>query len=206
MEVPTNINSLTAKELTALAKAKGTLTYKLMRSSIVGWIAFVITLSVLVFALIYIALKPQPILVVNKQGELVARLDWLETAIRTDAELSVAIRHFLTLKNSVNSNTVQFDRLQALNIMSKVLQEKHVEQEVLAIQAIRRNNNYGYVKVDSVEQLNRTGNTATYKVTGRIILIASETRSSNPYEYVVGIDIRPRTQSNTLGIMVTTIE
>ena len=199
------INSLTDKDLLKLAKARGNLTYRLIKSQLIAWISFCFLLVALLVVIAFTYFKPVPVLVVDKQGQVLANFDWYDTAIRSDEELAIAVKQFVIYKNSVNSQTVKHERIQALNILSKELQEKYLKQEAFAIEEFIKNNNQGYVLVKTIEQVNRTKNTADYLVTGSIVLTAGSRKKESPFELQIGLLIVPKTKNNTLGIIVTNL-
>lgn len=198
-----------ANELLAMHGAPGFLLRKLQRYALLGWGLFAATLFLHMLIVLVSSFAPKPVVVVNEAGQMVGTIEYLKPSARSDQEILAASQRFLTHYMSLNSETIFEDYAEAMNMMSRDLQQ-------LTREALKQDNYLARVAKaktrsrvifaqgrDAPNILDRRNLDATVRLRGVIQVEGASDRIEKPFDTTLQVRATARNSQNTAGLEVT---
>ncbi|MDI9347368.1 MAG: hypothetical protein QM538_02575 [Methylacidiphilales bacterium] len=172
-----------------------------------GWVSLcfgIINFVLFIIAVLWIALKPPVIVTIDNEGRISGTVEYLNASVRSDEEILLGLRQFLSAKMSLNRDTIFSDMSFALTMMSPELieQELAILKKQESIERIQQSPARSYLSFESSTILERKNNHVTAELTGNLFI------GTNPYPFRVRITglIVPRTKINTFGFQIQQYE
>ena len=172
-----------------------------------SWLSFIACVAGLLSAgLMGLALTQQPptLVAVDDHGRLHGYIEYLNPSMRSNQEIEVAIRQFVSAYLSVNSSSIVTDLKLALSMMAPKLaeQEKQVLIQTNKIATIEKKGLSSYVRIDAIDLQRRTNHIVQASIKGKIHVA----RAHKSFSILVQAKIVPRTIHNTFGVQVIDIK
>ncbi len=188
---------------------QGMLMQRLARYSVLGWTLFVCTAIAFAVLAALAAWRTPPIIVVNRDGALLGRIQWLGHAYRSRAEIVAASMRFVRDYLSVNGDTVVPDYVQALDMMAPRLRRATVKalQKSAYIARVRNAHIRSWVSFDKGSKRPRvvsvSGGVSRVRLSGVIHLVfpAGPSRRQG-FTVVLTVIAAPRRTYDTAGLVI----
>ena len=153
----------------------------------------------LLMVAIYI-LTPPVVVAVDSEGRLQETIEYLSADNRSDQEIIIAVKHFLSAKMSLNRDTIYTDMSTSLSMMSHELMEKELDilKKQEAIERIQTSNQRSYLEFTESKIIHRKNISFIADISGDLVL----SKSKFPFRVQVEGTIVPRSYVNTFGIKI----
>ena len=188
---------------------QGFLLHRLARYALAGWCCFLLSLGAFFLYALIDALRPAPVLAVDRSGRVLGRFEYLSAAERSDAEILAAARYFAERYLSLNSHSIYDDYAAAMTMMDSAQRQRTAEElrQTNYLGKVRRANARSYLEyLEPPELVGRDGDRALVSLSGRMVIytradIAAERR----FELLLDMRVVPRSSFATAGVQVVDI-
>lgn len=172
-----------------------------------GWynlVASVIFFLLFISMVIVYILTPPVIIAVDNEGRIQESIEYLSVENRSEEEVTIAVKHFLSAKMSLNRDTIFIDMTTALNMMSHELMEKELQiiKKQQMIERIQNSNQRSYLTFSKTEMKSRNDRIFIVECDGMLTL----GKNTFPFKVRVHGKIVPRSHVNSFGIIIEDYE
>jgi hypothetical protein len=190
----------------------GSLVQSLQRYTALGWILFSFTALAFVGYVFIERATPEPVVAVNKRGEVLGTFEYFDGSSRSNEQLKRAAAHFAGNYLSLNSATVYHDIAAAMTMMCDELRNKKMKEMATTnyINRVETASNVAHIEIgEEANQpeptvLRRRDDRASVRVAGAIT-VGRKNPETRRFEMVLGMNIIPRGKLGTFGVEVCDI-